>query len=288
MIYILLSIFCSSCLFLLFKFFDNQKINSFHAIVCNYLVASIFGFSRVDKVSESITNELWFLHAVFIGVLFISMFYVIAYASQKIGPSVASVANKMSVVIPVFFAIILYKDSVSFLKLAGLIVALLGVYYATRRSSEQLEINKWIALLLILFLFIGNGLLDTYLNFVEKNFLNEVDTYSFAAVIFGSAFIIGIIILFYQIIFLKSKVYLKSIIYGVILGIVNYGSIYFLLKSLQLPNVESSVFFPLNNIGIVVSTSIFSFLIFKEKLSFKNVIGISLSVFAIILISFSG
>lgn len=288
MIYILLSIFCSSCLFLLFKFFDNQKINSFHAIVCNYLVASIFGFSRVDKVSESITNELWFLHAIIIGVLFISMFYVIAYASQKIGPSVASVANKMSVVIPVFFAIILYKDSVSFLKLAGLIVALLGVYYATRRSSEQLEINKWIALLLILFLFIGNGLLDTYLNFVEKNFLNEVDTYSFAAVIFGSAFIIGIIILFYQIIFLKSKVYLKSIIYGVILGIVNYGSIYFLLKSLQLPNVESSVVFPLNNIGIVVSTSIFSFLIFKEKLSFKNVIGISLSVFAIILISFSG
>lgn len=288
MIYILLSIFCSSCLFLLFKFFYNQKINSFHAIVCNYLVASIFGFSRVDKISENITSELWFLHAVFIGVLFISMFYVIAYASQNIGPSVASVANKMSVVIPVFFAIILYKDSVSLLKLAGLLIAIVGVYYATKRSSEHLEINKWLALALILFLFVGNGLLDAYLNYVEKNFLNEVDTYSFASVIFGSAFIIGLVVLFYQIIVLKSKVDVKSIFYGVILGMVNYGSIFFLLKSLQLPNVESSVVFPLNNIGIVVSTSIFSFLIFKEKLSFKNVIGISLSVFAIILISFSG
>jgi drug/metabolite transporter (DMT)-like permease len=287
MVYIFLSIICSTCLFLLFKFFDIQKINSFHAIVFNYFIASVFGFSRVDNIFENIPQQAWFIHAIIIGVLFISMFYVIAFASQKIGPSAASVANKMSVVIPVFFAIILFNDSASFFKLTGLFLALIGVYFATKRNSEQLEIKKWIALLLILFLFLGNGFLDTYLNYVQNTFLNEHDTLMFAPVIFSSAFIIGFAILLYQVGFLKSKISVKSIYYGVLLGIINYGSIYFLIKSLQLPNVESSVIFPLNNIGIVVATSIFSFFIFKEKMSIKNVLGIILSVFAIFLISFS-
>ncbi|NUM51204.1 MAG: EamA family transporter [Flavobacteriales bacterium] len=287
MIYILLSIFCSSCLFLFFKFFETQKIDTFQAIVVNYLVASIFGFLRAESISENIVNQNWFTHALIIGVLFIFMFYAIAYTSQKIGPSVASVANKLSVVIPVFFAVVLYNDSVSFLKMAGIALALLGVYFATQKNSNQIQIKKWQGIILVAFLFVGNGFLDSYLNFIEKNYLSESNALSFTPLIFSAAFCVGITILFYKMVFLKNNLSAKSIIYGFFLGILNYGSIIFLIKSLQLPNVESSVVFPLNNIGIVVATSVSSFFIFKEKMSKKNVLGIFLSAVAILLITFS-
>ncbi|CAG0990731.1 MAG: EamA family transporter [Bacteroidetes bacterium] len=287
MIYILLSIICSSSLFLLFKFFETQKIDIFQAIVANYLVASVFGFLRAESISENIMYQNWFTHALITGVLFIFMFYAIAFTSQKIGPSVASVANKLSVVIPVFFAVVLYNDSVSFFKMAGIALALLGVYLATQKTSNQIQIKKWQGIALVVFLFIGNGLLDSYLNFIEKNYLSEINVLFFTPVIFSAAFCIGITVLFYKIVFLKNNLSAKSIIYGFFLGIVNYGSIVFLIKSLQLTNVESSVVFPLNNIGIVVATSVSSFFIFKEKMSKKNVFGIFLSAVAIFLIAFS-
>lgn len=287
MIFILLSIFCSSCLFLFFKFFETQKIDTFQAIVVNYLVASVFGFLRAESISENIVNQNWFTHALITGVLFIFMFYAIAYTSQKIGPSVASVANKLSVVIPVFFAIVLYNDSVSALKMAGIALALMGVYFATQKNSHQIQIKKWQGILLVVFLFVGNGLLDSYLNFIENNYLSEANAIIFTPLIFASAFCVGIIVLFYNMFFLKKKLSAKAMVFGFFLGILNYGSIIFLIKSLQLPNVESSVVFPINNIGIVVATSVSSFFIFKEKMSSKNIIGIFLSAVAILLITIS-
>jgi uncharacterized membrane protein len=87
----------------------------------------------------------------------------------------------------------------------------------------------------------------------------------------------------------KSKRSLKapSIIGGIILGIVNYGSIYFLIKTLDAANLQSSVIFPINNMGVVILTTFLSLLIFRESFSVKNKIGVAISIIAIAMISFA-
>ncbi|MCP4553311.1 MAG: hypothetical protein GY834_15005 [Bacteroidetes bacterium] len=50
---------------------------------------------------------------------------------------------------------------------------------------------------------------------------------------------------------------------------------------------ESNVLFPLQNVGIVMLTAIIGLLVFKEKLSVINWIGIFVSVLAILLIAFA-
>jgi multidrug transporter EmrE-like cation transporter len=64
----------------------------------------------------------------------------------------------------------------------------------------------------------------------------------------------------------------------------NYLSLYFLLKVLVTTGWESTIVFPLANIGVVVTSAIVGILVFKEKLSKINVIGIVVAVFAIGLI----
>ena len=82
-----------------------------------------------------------------------------AMTSQKNGVSVASVAGKMSVVIPVFFGIFLYNESFSFLKITGIFIVLIAVYLTS--FKEEKSISQKNTLLFPVLLFLGSGTIDT-------------------------------------------------------------------------------------------------------------------------------
>ena len=59
-----------------------------------------------------------------------------AITTQRSGLSVVSVATKMSVVIPVLFGLIYYKESLGFFKLLGISLALIAVYLSSIKSKS--------------------------------------------------------------------------------------------------------------------------------------------------------
>jgi uncharacterized membrane protein len=87
------------------------------------------------------------------------------------------------------------------------------------------------------------------------------------------------------VVFRNEKIAFKNIYWGFLLGIPNYFSMLFLVKTLgAFPNASATIF-PINNIGIVAVSTLVSVLFFKEKLNTKNIIGLVLSLVAIALIS---
>ncbi|GAK75757.1 integral membrane protein [Nonlabens ulvanivorans] len=107
----------------------------------------------------------------------------------------------------------------------------------------------------------------------------------FSSMCFAMAFIIGIIILIYEA-SQKRLLTMRSIIGGIALGIPNYFSIYFIIKTLK-NGMESSVVYPINHVGTVLFTSLLGIVIFKEKLIPKNYIGIVVAIVAIVMIAFA-
>ena len=83
-----------------------------------------------------------------------------------------------------------------------------------------------------------------------------------------------------------EKIKLRNIIAGVSLGIPNVMSIVFFLKCLNY-YPESTFVFPINNVGIVAASAILASLLFKERLSKTNWIGIGIAITSILLISIS-
>jgi drug/metabolite transporter (DMT)-like permease len=69
------------------------------------------------------------------------------------------------------------------------------------------------------------------------------------------------------------------------LGIVNYGSIYFLVIAYNSEVMEKSTLLPLNNLGVVVVSALGAVMIFKERLSRPNWAGLLLSLLALILLT---
>ncbi|MDB9830595.1 DMT family transporter [Polaribacter sp.] len=284
MIYLLLSILFSTGLFVIFKYFGIYKIDTLKAIFVNYIVAFIMGVVLADgavSLSE-IPKQPWFLGALFLGALFVSIFFVMATTAQRNGVSVASVAGKMSVVVPVLFGTFLYNESFTILKVIGILIALIAVYLASVKNETN---TKSGGILFPVLLFFGSGVIDTTLKYVEVNFVLQKDVSLFSGSLFGIAAVFAATILLIQQIKKKASFGIKNIIAGFVLGVPNYFSIIFLIKALQNEDFESSVLFTVNNVGIVILSTLVGLLIFKETFSLKNKIGVVLAVFGIILVT---
>ncbi|WP_370425123.1 EamA family transporter [Tenacibaculum dicentrarchi] len=300
MIYLIISILIASSLFVIFKLFATFKINTAQAIVVNYLIAFLFGFynSETSTTLLQIPQQSWFIGAFILGILFIAIFNVMGITAQKNGLAVASVAGKMSVTIPIIFGVFLYDESIGFIKIIGVLLALTSVYLASAKSdtaSVNLKDLKYPILL-----FLGSGCIDTLLKYMEISYVSKSAIPMFLATIFGCAFIFGCFFMALQV--LKSSILdkkiksiqrkqeegkqiLKNIIAGIVLGIPNYYSMAFLIKALKTEGLESSTLFTINNVSVVILTTIFALVFFKEKLVKKNWIGIVLAVISILVVA---
>jgi drug/metabolite transporter (DMT)-like permease len=286
LIFLFLSVLSSSVIFVIFKLFNRFGINTLQAIIFNYFFAFSAGI-LVDKQPFNparIPIEPWFPGTLILGILFIAVFYLAALTTQRSGLSVVSVATKMSVAIPVLFGIFLYNESTGFIKLSGIILALIAVYLTSIKKKEGITIRKR-NLVYPLLVFFGSGIIDTTLKYLETSYVAEVDIALFTSSIFAIAGSIGVLILLAQGIRGNLQLSLKNLLGGIALGIPNFGSIYFLVLALRSNGMESSTVFPLNNVAIVMVSTFLGILLFKERMLPKNWIGIGVAVMSIILIA---
>ena len=285
MIYIAISIILFNVLVVFFKLFEKYNIDNLQALISNYFISALLSLlllSENDNIQSSIESE-WFIHAIILGTLFISIFNIYALGIQKIGIATSSVINKMSFVVPVVFSIIFYENEVFSLSiLFGILLALLGIYLSSTNNSSFNFDKKYLWIILIIFF--GQGLVDIVLN-DSKFYIPKDENILFFLILFISATTAGILILFAkkQI----SHIKIKNLLWGAIFGIPNFFSIFYFLKALQSDYFidKSYLIFPLTSVGIVVTTTFLGVLIYKEILTKRNLIGITIAVISILIIS---
>ena len=292
MILLILSIILTSYLTLSFKALGILKIPALQAIVINYFTCVITG-SLVNgsfPVSSTSLSQPWFRWAILMGIVFVMLFNIIAFTAQRIGVAVASVANKLSLVIPFIFALYLYDEKFTALKLAGIVMALLAVLFTCWPHKDirgsSIKSAHGALLLVPLVLFIGSGLLDTMIKYVEQHFLNGTNNDNYFITAFLVAGTTGGLILIIQLITGRQRFDLRAIPAGILIGIPNYFSIWTLVKVLAANQGNSSAIFPIVNIGIVLFSTIAALIIFKEKLSKLNWTGVVLAIVAIIAMAY--
>ena len=287
MIFLALSIIASTLIFVIFRLFASYNINTLQAIVVNYFVAcscGVIGYQNSIELS-TIPQYNWFYYTLALGALFIIVFNLMAITTQHSGLSVVSVATKMALVIPIAFGLWYYKEPLGPFKAAGIVLALIAVYLVAVKKDSGIILQKR-NLVFPMLVFLGSGLIDTSLNFLQNDFITDKSLIPlFSSTIFMTAGVIGIMVLVAQKIKGVLVLEFKNIISGIVLGIPNYFSIYFLVKALRSDLFDSSGIFTINNVGIVIISTLLGIVFFKEQLSIKNWIGITLAVISIALVS---
>ena len=284
-IFLLLSIAFSTFINLIFRWFKDFNVNKFQAIIVNYVVCFIIGFSlSTHQDILSYVHEQWFIYCILLGFIFIAIFFSMALTTEKLGISVTAVSGKMSVVIPILFAYFFAKEDITLLFVIGLILSILSIYFIT--IKKELHIDKRYLILPVI-VFLGGGMIDTSLKVLQQAYSQDIPLSTISYSIFLGAFIAGT-----SIYLVKEKANFsswewKSVKAGVALGVPNYFSIFFLLSAIEGFSVKSAFVFGVNNVGVVLVSTLLSVLIFKEKLEPKNQWGLLLAVLSIAIISYA-
>ena len=284
-IYLLLSIVFSTFINLVFKWFSVFKVNKIQAILVNYLVCFSIGFVLSGDFNLlKIIGSDWFKYCIILGSLFVAIFLSMAMTTEKYGVSVNAVSAKMSVIIPVLFAYVYNSERLTIQFVVGILLSLLSIYLITKKKQIIIP-KKYIYLPIIVFL--GSGTIDTSLKLLELNYSNDISINTISYSIFLGAFLVGTTFYSIKNQFNFSNWSSRNIISGIILGIPNYFSIYFLLTAIKSFSLKSAFVFGINNIGIVLLSTLLSVIIFKEKLTLINKFGVLISVLSIFLIAYA-
>nr|MBC7611720.1 EamA/RhaT family transporter [Pseudopedobacter sp.] len=280
MIYIIFAIFCSVVVSVNFKLFKRYYTNAYQAIVFNYPTAALFCyFFFKPDLSAKPTIENWLLFLV-IAVLLISIFYFIGKSIETSGIVLTSIAQRLSLIIPVISAFLIFGETSTTVKIIGLIIGLIAIYASKPSGKANMkDIVSWYPIIV----FLGTGIMDILFNILTK--FDEISFTAALVYIFSISTIIGFASLIYQKIRGTLQFQPKTILAGMILGIFNFGSIFFYIKALQIESDQPSVVFASLDIGVITLGSLVGIILFKEKLSKLNMIGLVLALAAIIILN---
>lgn len=301
MLYFLLAVLFTVALYLIMRAYPRFQINSFHAIVFNYYACVLTGVLLTPDLA-AFGHVQWSspgtLLTLALGILFVTAFMLIGLTAQKVSVTSASLAGNMSLVIPVIFGLFVFQNNnkdFTFINYAGLVIALIALALGAIQKSEKkpnpeekpvsssFYTSLWILPVLT---FLASGTNNTLINFLSAKYYTPGQNTVFMIIACSGAILIGTAILLFRIFTKNEKLALRSVIGGLLLGVPNFLSLYFLLLALASFGNSAAFVFPIYNILSMLASSFTAWLIYKERLNKLNKLGLLLAVLAIILISY--
>jgi drug/metabolite transporter (DMT)-like permease len=275
-----MSVGCSAINFVYFKAFDRWGIKIFQAVAANYILCVLLGLWLLPTGQTIQITTPWLPWATVLGGFYILIFWMIGRSTQAVGVAPTAIAAKLSMVIPVTAAYLLYGDKFTPINLFALLLAVLAIALSSKRSGERREqAHNWQLPILI---FISAGTADLLLKHTESSYLLPADNALFLVVLFGAAGLIGWLVLGFGL--LKGTVRLdgKSLAAGLLLGLTNFFSVYGILFALK--TLDASLLFPLNNLAIILISAVLAALLFRERLQPRQYWGVGLALLAMVLL----
>lgn len=287
MVFLLLALTCSVLLGFIFKLFARFQIDGFQAIVFNYVTCFLCGWIHLGHfpITADHFDAPWMPYAGILGLVFVSGFNLAALTVRHFGVTIGQILQKMSILLSVPFAVLVYHESAGFWKICGFLFALCAIVLVNwpKRKSAQTPAGApatpnllWIPLGTWLLA----GLLEILLVRVQKENLTDMSNPTFIITVFGTAGLVGGALAVLGWVTGRLRFAPRYVLAGIILGIPNYGSMFFMLRALD-SGLEGSFVFPVANVGIIVATTIGAVTLFAEKLSSLNWLGIALAILAI-------
>jgi len=289
MLYLIAGIVANVLIFLSLRTFSIFKIDNLQAIAVNYFVCVITGLFFIGDfgaLSAIDFTASWSWVAILIGLLLVMGFYAASITAQKMGVSITSVASKVSMVFPILFSLLFLKiESKEFtiFNYFGMFLAVVSIFLGSMREGhiKSNNLSKLAMFLWPFAVFVIGGFIDISVNYSNYRLLNAQNEAAFPIVLFGGAALIGLSLLYFQ----KKRFEKRSLIGGLYLGVFNYLSLYYVLKGLSAFQNNGAVFYPIYNVGIILLSSLLAMLIFRERLSRINYLGLGLSILALFLLS---
>jgi drug/metabolite transporter (DMT)-like permease len=265
------------------KLSKRYEIDVYQAVVWNYSTAILLSWLLLKPHPGNLNAMPWVSYVV-LALLFPLIFIMLGKSIRFSGIVRTDLAQRLSLLVPIVAAFLIFGETQAPLKIVGILLGFVAIGctipWQQGIGNKRLNIYAWIFLLLV---FAGFGVIDVLLKKIAV--FQGVSYGTSLFVIFIMSFSFAFAGLVYQVATKKMKFSWLHIPIGWTLGIANFGNILFYLKAHKALATQPSLVFASMNIGVIVLSALIGFIIFKEKLSALNKIGIAIAIIAVVLMA---
>lgn len=284
MLYVVLSVICSVSVGILLKLAKKKHYSFYQIVSINYIIA--WGLTQLiyqpqlkTQLSSSASSIIIAL-SLLLPVIFVFQAKAIKYS----GIVKTGIAQRMSLFLSLLFSFFIAKEIFGIYKWIGILLAFVAIFltFYRKNDAELTKNNKWHFLPLVL---LGFGVIDILFKKVAS--LQELQFTEVLFLVFPGALFVSLIISIYYLIKGQESFNPINILWGIGVGILNFGNISLYIKAHQALSSNPSTVFASMNMGVIVLGSLVGIMVFKEKVNRWNYLGILLSLLAIGFISYS-
>lgn len=278
MLFLILSVICSVTVGVIFKISRRYQVSATQIVAYNYafaLALCYLVFSPDLTVLDASSPWEIFIP---LGILLPVVFLFLVASIKYMGIVKTDAAQRLSLIISILGAWLFFGEQFSGLKLTALLFGFPALLLILNKPTENKE-NKWIFPALVL---IGFGVIDLFFKQIALTSSLPFTTSLF--ILFTISLVIMILFNVYEMLFKKAKIDFKSVIFGGLVGIFNFGNILFYLKAHQVFAKNPSTVFAGMNMGVIVIGTLVGVFVFKEKVTKLNIVGLLLALLAIVFI----
>ena len=276
---LIIAVLCSVAVSVLLKVARKRHIEIQQAIAFNYIVAlslswfllkpDFKGLEFTDFIAQSENTPIFLA----LGILLPSVFIIMSKAVEFAGIVRSDAAQRLSLFLPILAAFLIFHEILSQSKVVGIVLAFIGLFCLLSKPNEQ-SVVDFRGVLGLVGVWFGYGIIDILFKQVAKS------GGAFPTTLF-IAFSLAACIMFIYLLFKRTQWNVANFIGGIILGGLNFFNILFYIKAHQSFGANPTLVFAGMNIGVICLGTITGALIFKEKISKVNWLGIVFSLCAI-------
>ena len=276
---LIIAVLCSVAVSVLLKVARKRHIEIQQAIAFNYIVAlslswfllkpDFKGLEFTDFIAQSENTPIFLA----LGILLPSVFIIMSKAVEFAGIVRSDAAQRLSLFLPILAAFLIFHETLSQSKVVGVVLAFVGLFCLLSKPNEQSAVD-FRGVLGLVGVWFGYGIIDILFKQVAKS------GGAFPTTLF-IAFSLAACIMFVYLLFKRTQWNVASFVGGIILGVLNFFNILFYIKAHQSFGSNPTLVFAGMNIGVICLGTITGALIFKEKISTVNWLGIVFSLCAI-------
>lgn len=266
----------------LFKITEYKKLNTTRVLTVNYFIATLF--AAILAIREGVTfpeiSELSvpFIFAMAVGFVFIANFFIYSKSVHLNGVGISVAAMRVSLLVPVFTAILWYQEVLSTLQWIGIIIVF-GALFLLLPNKRKLIKEPLSAGWLLVILFIGTGIGDASLMVYEEEFSVEIPKELFMGAVFFAAFLIGSSVL---VIRKKTSFNKQEWLMGAAIGIPNLLTSIFLILALE--QLSGAIVYSSVNVLTVLGATFLGVFRWGDQFTKAQWTGIFLALAAILLL----
>jgi len=280
MIYLILSVICSMLLSVIMRASEKHIKNNISMLAMNYVMCTLMAlfFTRGIRLFPTNTpgTGLTIGLGAINGVLYLGAFVLLQWNIRVNGVVLPATFMKLGVLVPIIISIVIFRDKPELFQIIGIVISLAAILLIQLEKGGG-KAKSSIGLVLVL---LCGGCADAMSTVFERLGNGDLNSHFLLY-----TFFCALILCFILCIAKKQRLKPADALFGLMIGVPNYLSSRFFLLSISSGGISPLIAYPFFSVGTIILVTLAGAVIFKEKLSRKQIFALGLILVALVLLN---